>query len=333
MEKVKVGVIGVGHLGSIHLKIWKTNAEIEFVGIYDADVLRAKELAKQYETQAFETLDALVERCDCVTIAVPTSLHYEVAMKCINAGLHCFIEKPVTAHYSEALELIRAAEKKNVLLQVGHVERFNPALTALHSYKLEPLFAEVHRLARFTPRATDVSVILDLMIHDIDIVLWLIKSEVKSIEANGVAILTDSPDIANARLTFENGAVANLTSSRMSAHPMRKLRIFQRDAYFSIDFANQDVEVYKIYENSHPSPSSIPAQMLGTIEAGLKNRNIYFEHPAVPQVNAIENEQKSFISAIKGISPITVTGRAGAEALRVAEEINTTVLKNIVGTL
>ena len=320
-------------MGSIHLRIWKTNPDVEVVGIYDEDRAKSLEMATQYETKSFGSVDELITSCDCVTIAVPTSLHFDIAIKCIKAGLHCFIEKPITAQYAEAVALLAEAEKHDVLIQVGHVERFNPALVALRPYRLEPLFAEVHRLARFTPRATDVSVVHDLMIHDIDLILWLIKSKVKNIEANGVAILTDTPDIANARLTFENGAVANLTSSRMSAHPMRKLRIFQKNAYFSIDFANQDVEVYRIDENALPGESSIPAQMLGTIEAGKKNRHIYFEHPTVLPVNAIEDEQKSFIGAIRGEHPVTVSGYDGSVALQIAEQINTIVLKNIAGTL
>lgn len=339
-NKIKIGVVGTGHLGSIHTKIWSTNPEIELVGIYDVSETRAREIAGQYSIKCFTSLDELIAACDAVTIAVPTTYHYEVAKKSILAGLHCFIEKPITQTYDEALELIRLAHEQDVLIQVGHVERFNSALTALRGQEINPLFIEGHRLSQFKPRATDVSVIHDLMIHDIDIVLWLTKSKVKSIEANGVAVLTDTPDIANARIIFENGAVANLTASRISAHPMRKLRIFRKNAYFSIDFANQNVEVYKIYEDgvapssadSDTAPKS-PAIMLGTIEAGIKNKNIFFEQPAVPSINAIEEEQHAFIRSISGEGDVLVTGEAGAEALRIAEKINEIVIKHIHETL
>ena len=246
MEKVKVAVIGTGHLGTVHTRLWKANNNVELVGVFDTDSEKANKIADDFSCIAFNTLDELLNNCEAVTIAVPTSLHHEVSLKCIEKGVHCLIEKPIASDYIEATEIISKAKQKNVLIQVGHVERFNPALTSLKRYNMEPKFIEAHRLSQFKPRATDVSVIHDLMIHDIDIMLWLINSKVSKIDANGVAILTDNPDIANARITFENGAVANLTASRISARPMRKMRIFQKDAYISIDFGNQDVEVFRI---------------------------------------------------------------------------------------
>lgn len=326
----KTAVIGTGHLGTIHLKIWKQNSDVELVGFYDTDINRAEQISSEFGVKYFPNLDELLEAVDAVTIAVPTIYHYDIAKKCISKGIHCLIEKPITSSYPEALELIKLAEENQVLIQVGHVERFNPALQAISNYQMSPLFIEVHRLSQFKPRATDVSVIHDLMIHDIDIMLSLIKSKVKHIEANGVAILTETPDIANARITFENGAVANLTASRISARPMRKMRVFQKSAYISIDFGKQDVEVYSIKDESEQAQANeVPAIMLGTIEAGVQNKNIFFEKPPVQAINAIEEEQKAFIYSIENHKPTAVTAQDAAEALKIAEEINTMVIENM----
>jgi hypothetical protein len=239
----------------------------------------------------------------------------------IQSGIHCFIEKPITSTYSESSRLLEEARKHSVRIQVGHVERFNPALVALKDHELKPLFIEVHRLSQFKPRATDVSVIHDLMIHDIDIILWLVKSKVKKIEANGVAIITETPDIANARITFENGTVANLTASRISASPMRKLRIFQKDAYFSIDFGNQSIEVFKLLDEK-PDPAKYPiAVNLGSILETENPKNIVYLKPDVPKFNAIQEEQKSFIASIIDNSTTAVTAQEAAEAVRIAEII------------
>lgn len=318
---IKVGVIGVGHLGSIHSKLWKNIEGAQLIGIRDIIEEKNVQIAEELGVRAFSSLDEVIENCDAVTIAVPTSAHYEVASKCIAAGKHCLIEKPITSTYQEALELIDLAEKNNVVIQVGHVERFNPAIAAIKSYELKPLFIESHRLGQFKPRARDVSVIHDLMIHDIDIILWIVNSKVKNIEANGVNVLTDTTDIANARITFENGCVANITASRISAHPMRKMRIFQKDAYLSLDFQEQKVEVYKIYEDGSKPESGMPASMLGSIETGIKNKNIFFELPPVIKSNAIADEQQAFINAIKGIADNPVGAVEASEALKIAEEI------------
>jgi predicted dehydrogenase len=318
----KVGVIGTGHLGRIHTMLWAKNENAELVGIYENSPERAKEIATEFDTKAFDNLDSLLDLCDAVTISVPTVYHFAIAEKCIAKGVHCLIEKPITATNEEANKLIELAEDANVLVQVGHVERFNPAIAALNDFNLDPLFIEAHRLAQFKPRAIDVSVIHDLMIHDIDIVLALTNSKVKSIDANGVAVITDTPDICNARLTFENGAVANLTASRISANPMRKMRIFQKDAYLSIDFGKPDVDIFKLIDQDKTSESQTPTMMLGSIEAGLKNKNIYFEKPTIPKINAIAEEQQSFLDSIQSGKPIAVPARDAAEALRIAEEIN-----------
>ncbi len=321
MQKIKIGIIGVGHLGSIHAKIWKGNPNIELIGIYDTDIDKAKKLANELAIISYDSDAELLNQVDAITIASPTVTHYEVAIKALEMNKHCFIEKPITSTYSEAVQLIKTAESKNVIVQVGHIERFNPAIASIKDRELNPMFIEAHRLSQFRPRAIDVSVIHDLMIHDIDLMLWLIKSEVKSIDATGVSVITDTVDIANARIKFENGAVANLTASRLSANPMRKMRIFQKDAYISIDLGNQELEVFHISSDENYNPSKATT-MLGSIADGLKNKNIYYEKPEVVKYNAIEEEQKSFIDAITSKSPIAVDAYSAASALKIAEEIS-----------
>ncbi|TAL68990.1 MAG: Gfo/Idh/MocA family oxidoreductase [Bacteroidetes bacterium] len=323
MKKIKVSVIGSGHLGSIHTRLWKSTPNAELIGLYDTDSQRAYKIANENGINIFNSLDNAIQSSDAVTISAPTTFHYDIAEKCIESGVHCLIEKPITSTYNEARKLIELSKNKNLVVQVGHVERFNPALMALKDYNLNPMFIEAHRLSQFKPRAIDVSVILDLMIHDIDIMLWLVKSKVEKIDANGVAVLTDTPDIANARIKFENGAVANLTASRISANPMRKLRMFQSNAYISIDFGNQEVEVFRLLDVDETAEgNAIPANMLGTLEAGLTNKKIVFEKPLVPEINAIAEEQKSFIEAIINGSPAAVSAEEAAEALRIAELIS-----------
>jgi hypothetical protein len=326
MADVKISVIGTGHLGSIHVKLWKNTPGAKLEGIFDIDSEKAFALAQEHGCRHFDTIDELIENSDAVTIAAPTSEHYEIAKKCIEYHCHCLIEKPITATHDEAARLIEWAKNNNTLIQVGHVERFNPAIAALKDYELDPMFIEAHRLSQFKPRAIDVSVIHDLMIHDIDIMLWLVKSKVKSIDANGVALLTDAVDIANARITFDNGAVANLTASRISANPMRKMRLFQRNSYLSIDFAERNVEIFRLTDEGEEAPqSSVPATMLGTLEAGSKNKSIYFQKPPVPETNAIADEQAAFVEAISKGSPVPVGAEEAAEALRIAEEINSMI--------
>jgi len=319
---LKVSVIGTGHLGAIHTKLWKESKTTKLLGVFDVNRVRAEEMANKYECIKFNTLNQAIAESDALIISVPTVNHYDVAVKCIENGKHCLIEKPIAYDYKQAKQLIDFAKEKNVKIQVGHVERFNPAMLALRSYALEPLFIEAHRLSQFKARALDVSVIHDLMIHDIDLVLSLVKSTINKIDACGVAVLSDSPDICNARLTFNNGVVANLTASRISANPMRKMRLFQKESYLSIDFAKPDVNIFSIKDADIAMPESIvPAQMLGSIEAGVKNKNIYFEKPHLPDINAIAEEQQSFVDAIMNDTPVLVSGEEAAEALRIAEEI------------
>jgi predicted dehydrogenase len=323
MNKIKVAVIGTGHLGSIHSRLWKSISNAELIGVYDTDFEKSSKIAAEIGCSTFSSIEEVLDSAEAVTIAVPTSLHYDISKKCIERGIHCFIEKPITSTSQEAKELIDLARSKNVIVQVGHVERFNPALYALSGYTINPLFIEAHRLSQFKPRATDVSVVLDLMIHDIDIMLWLVKSEIEQIDANGVAVLTETPDIANARIRFKNGAVANLTASRISAQNMRKMRIFQRNAYISIDFGKQDVEVFRILdENEADGSNSIPAMMLGALNMGTHKRRIVYEKPNITEINAISEEHKSFVEAIMNNSNAAVTAEEAAEALRIAEIIS-----------
>jgi predicted dehydrogenase len=321
-SRLRIAISGTGHLGSIHAKLLAAQAPENSVlcGIYDPDQERSKSLAATYSVQSFSSPEASLEQCDALIIASPTSTHYQVACQAIEQGIHCFIEKPITATYQQARDLISLAEKHNVIVQVGHVERFNPALAALHNYEIKPLFIETHRLAQFKPRATDVSVIHDLMIHDLDIILWLVRSPVISIDANAVAVLTETADIANARITFANGCVANITASRISAQPMRKMRIFQQNGYLSVDFAKPSVDVYRL-SDSAPGADAMPATMLGQIDAGPSKRYILFEQPAVPAINAIAEEHKAFVQAIQGQRPVAVSAHDAAEALRIAGEI------------
>lgn len=321
-ENLKVSVVGVGHLGSIHARLWSNLAGGVLAGIYDADPERANTIAKEIGTKTFATLDEAFSNSSAVTIAVPTTLHFEVAMQAIERGIHCLIEKPITQTYAEAQELIQAARQKGVTVQVGHVERFNPSIAAIKNLGISPLFIEAHRLSQFKPRAIDVSVIHDLMIHDIDIALWLAKSPVESISANGVAVLTETTDIANARINFKNGAVANLTASRISARPMRKMRIFQKNAYISIDFGKQEVEVFKLLREGETGPTeSVPATMLGMLDAGVQNQKIGYFKPKVENVNAIAEEQIAFRDTILSGTPVAVSAEEASEALRIAELI------------
>lgn len=324
---VRIGVIGIGHLGAIHTKLWAGSTKATLQGIYDLDILRSQEIAQQYSCTAFETIDSLLSNVDAVTIASSTNSHFEIAKQCIEARKHCFIEKPITETYLQSQELIALAKKHAVILQVGHVERFNPAMIALSEYSVQPKFIEAHRLSQFKPRAIDVSVVHDLMIHDIDIVMWLVQSKVTAIDANGVNVLTPNIDIANARLTFENGCVANLTASRLSVQAMRKIRMFQENTYFSLDFAKSELEIFRIADADIPQTQQ--ATMLGTIDAGTVKKSIYYDKPTVVPTNAIEQEHIAFVNAIEGTGPIAVTANDAAEALRIVELIQEKCLSKL----
>jgi predicted dehydrogenase len=317
MEKIKVGVIGVGHLGSLHAKMFSSIDSVKLEGVYDSDISRAQNIAAEFQTKSFDSIDMLLPHVDVVSIATPTSSHHTVAMQVLAAGKHLFIEKPITESSEQANDLVEIARKKNLKIQVGHIERFNPALLSIDKFKLHPMFIESHRLAQFNPRGTDVAVIHDLMIHDIDIILSLVKSNVVNIQANGVAVVTNNIDIANARIQFENGCVANVTASRISASKMRKMRLFQRDAYISVNFLDGTSEVFKMVDvNDNTSPSTM---MLGMVEA--TNKKIIYEKPVRKEVNALKYELELFIDCIVNDKEPEVSAEDGKRALEVAHEI------------
>ncbi|HSP12263.1 MAG TPA: Gfo/Idh/MocA family oxidoreductase, partial [Salegentibacter sp.] len=300
---LKVGVLGAGHLGKIHLRLLQESEKYELVGFYDANPENAKKVSEEFNYKAYSDLDKLIQAVDVVDVVTPTLSHFEVAKKAISAGKHLFIEKPITNTYEEAQELIKLAKEKGVKGQVGHVERFNPAFRAVVSRIDNPMFIEAHRLAEFNPRGTDVPVVLDLMIHDIDAILSVVKSKVKSINASGVSVISDTPDIANARIEFENGCVANLTASRISMKNMRKARFFQRDAYISVDFLDKICEVVKM-KDAPENPDEF-AMILQNAE-GIK-KQIYFDNPEVSPNNAILEELETFADAINNNTTPIVT--------------------------
>ena len=316
-KTIKIGVIGVGHLGNFHLKQLGKIPQVSITGLYDNDPNRAEEMSSRNNVQSYNSLDELLDSCDAVSIVTPTGYHYAVADKALDAGCHLFIEKPITASIDHAALLLNKAEKRNKIIQVGHIERFNPAFMALETSNLQPLFIETHRLAPFNPRGNDVPVILDLMIHDLDIVLSLVKSEIKDIRANGVKVVSSTVDIANARLEFENGCVANITASRISQKSMRKMRLFQEEDYITIDFQSGEVEEYKIC--STPPDLSTGDQVVEL--AGAEKRYIHYHKPVITQHDALKEELIHFAdSIIQGQQPET-DGHSAAEALKLALEI------------
>ena len=314
---IKAGVIGAGHLGKIHLHLLKSSKFYDLVGFYDSDRKNAEILNKEKGYRFFETIDELIENCEMVDIVTPTVFHHEIALKAIAKKKHVFIEKPIANSVIEAEEISIAARKLGVLGQVGHVERFNPALKAALVSITNPMFIESHRLAEFNPRGTDVPVVLDLMIHDIDILLSIIKSKVKSVSASGVSIISNTPDIANARIEFENGCVANLTASRISLKKMRKTRFFQKDAYISVDFLDKKVEVVKMKQA--PKKYDEFAMILQNAEG--EKKQIYFENPKIDNSNAILEELEAFSYAIENNTEPIVNFENGTEALKLAFRI------------
>ena len=314
---LKVGVLGAGHLGRIHLKLLQQSEKYELVGFYDPDIANGQRVAEEFKYRYFDQLDALMDAVDVVDIVTPTLSHYNCAIKAITKGKHIFIEKPITKTVVEAEAIRTLASQKHVKGQVGHVERFNPAFTAVKDMIVSPMFIECHRLAEFNPRGTDVPVVLDLMIHDIDIILSVVNSPVKNIHASGVTVISETPDIANARIEFENGCVANLTASRISMKNMRKSRFFQKDAYISVDFLEKKSEVVRMKDvPEHPDEF---AMILQNTE-GVK-KQIYFDKPEVTPNNAILDELESFATAIENNTKPVVSLQQGTNALRVAQRI------------
>ena len=312
---LKVGVFGTGHLGKFHLNNWKEIAEVELVGFYDPDDAIAKEVSEKYQLPRFVDAGALMDACDVVDVVAPTNHHFDICEMAIKKSRHVFVEKPLANTMNEARQLVTLAKESGIKLQVGHVERFNPAFLAVKDLHLNPMFIEVHRLAEFNPRGTEVSVILDLMIHDIDIILSLVKSDVKNISASGVGVMTETPDIANVRIEFNNGCVANLTSSRISMKKMRKIRLFQKDAYIGIDFLNKKTEIIKLKE---PQDTNIFAF---DIETPTGKKTIAMANPVVPEVNAIKEELTAFIHSIQNNTKPVVSEIDGLMAMDVAHQI------------
>ena len=314
---LKVGVLGAGHLGKIHLRLLKQSEKYELVGFYDAFDENANKVAAEFGYKKFDSIAELIAAVDVVDIVTPTLQHFECAKQVIEAGKHIFIEKPISNTVEEAEEIIALAKKYNVKGQVGHVERFNPAFTAVKDKIKNPMFIETHRLAEFNPRGTDVPVVLDLMIHDIDAILSVVKSKVKSINASSVAVISDSPDITNARIEFENGCVANITSSRISMKNMRKSRFFQKDAYISVDYLDKVCEIVRM-QDAPEVPGDF--DMILQNAEGVK-KQIYFDNPNVQANNAILDELETFADAINNNTTPIVTLEDGTEALRVAYQI------------
>lgn len=314
---LKVGVLGAGHLGKIHLRLLQESSKYELIGFYDPDAITGKQVSEEFGYPYFDNLNTLIEAADVVDIVTPTLSHYECAKKAMEEGKHIFIEKPITNTLEEAEELLDLQVRYKVKGQVGHVERFNPAFTAVKESIAKPMFIEAHRLAEFNPRGTDVPVVLDLMIHDIDVILSVVDSEVKDIKASGVSVISNSPDIANARIAFENGCVANLTASRISLKNMRKSRFFQRDAYISVDFLDKKVEVVRMKD----APEEPGAFDMILQNAEGVSKQIYFENPEIETNNAIKDELETFADAIKQDTEPIVSLKQGTKALRVALQI------------
>ena len=319
---LKIGVFGVGHLGKFHLNNWKEIPGVELVGFFDPNDQQAQDVEQKYGLQRFTNIDSLINACDAVDIVAPTDHHFHLCQHAIRAGKHVFVEKPLAETLEEARELVKLAQESGIKCQVGHVERFNPAFVAVKDLGLQPLFIEVHRLAQFNPRGTEVSVILDLMIHDIDIILSLVKSDVRSISASGVAVLTETPDNANARIEFHNGCVANLTSSRISMKKMRKMRLFQKDAYIGIDFLEKKAEVIQMDLGEDPNAFTFD------IPTPDGSKSIAIRNPNVTDSNAIKEELIAFKRSIEENSRPIVNETDGLNAMDVAHRILEKIAQN-----
>jgi predicted dehydrogenase len=320
---LKIGVFGVGHLGRIHLKCLLGLPQMyELVGFYDTNIEAGRKISQETGVPFFENRELLLQAADIIDIVTPTTTHFELAQECMRAGKHIFVEKPITQTVSQGLELCRLADERGVQAQVGHVERFNPAFLALDGYKLDPKFIEVHRLAMFNPRGTDVSVVEDLMIHDLDIMLALVDSPVYKVSANGVAIVSKHADIANARIEFDNGAVANITASRISLKQMRKFRLFQPDAYISMDFLNKQTELVRLHDQA-------PANAVNftELDTAIGRKYLEISMPQTEATNAIQMELQLFGQAILQNTPPKVPLQAGLAALELAHWILETINK------
>ena len=313
LNKVRVGIIGTGHLGRYHALNYAQIPEAALVGVTDLEPGKAQAVASESGSTAYNDLESLLKNVEAVSVAVPTNEHFHVCQTVLKKGIHCLVEKPIAQNIDEANQLIAMANKKRVIFQVGHVERFNPAISALQGVKIEPRFIESHRLALFNPRGTEVAVVLDLMIHDIDIILSLVKSSVQHVDASGVSVVSDSIDIANARIRFENGCVANLTASRISQKKMRKMRLFQKDTYITIDFLQKKSEIFQLVEKGNGE-----GIVIGDIGIGQKKREIIYRSPKTSQKEGLRKELETFIQTVRGEHPPAVSGEEGRASLSLA---------------
>jgi predicted dehydrogenase len=313
---LKIGIFGVGHLGKFHIDNWKNIEQVTIVGFYDPNDAVANEVSTNYQLKRYLSIDELLDQVDAVDVVTPTQFHFEVCESALRKSKHVFVEKPLANNMEEAISLLKLTKEAKVKFQVGHVERFNPAFVALQKKSLNPMFIEVHRLAQFNPRGTEVSVILDLMIHDIYIILSIVKSDIKNISASGVAVMTETPDIANVRIEFHNGCVANLTSSRISMKKMRKMRLFQKDAYIGIDFLEKKSEVIRLKGDEE-------SEELFTFDIETPNgtRSIAVENPVTESTNALKAELTAFRDAILNDTPTVVSEMDGFHALDIAHQI------------
>lgn len=320
---LKVGIIGTGHLGKLHTKLFKEITNCELIGIHDIDEAKLNSVSQEFAVAPFSNIDDLLNQVDAVSIVSTTSAHYKIAKKALENGKHVFVEKPITARIDEGEEIVELAKKNGLNMQVGHIERFNPALLSLEKFPLEPTFIQSDRLSQFNLRGTDVAVVHDLMIHDIDIILSLVKSDVKQVNASGVAVVTDNIDIANARIEFVNGTVANVTASRISQKKMRKMRMFQKDAYITLDFTTGVSEIFRLLQPGDPASENLMA--FGEIGVGEKKKLLVYEQPELKEVNALKYELQLFVNSILEKKEPMVTGADGLKALKVAEEIITKI--------
>lgn len=321
---LRIGVLGVGHLGKFHLNNWKNIEGIDLVGFFDPNDDVAREVSEKYQLKRYDNAEDLINACDAVDIVAPTTFHYELCEKAVKKGKHVFVEKPLCDTMEQAQDLVKLTKEANVKFQVGHVERFNPAFLAIKNEKLNPMFIEVHRLAQFNPRGTDVSVILDLMIHDIDAILSIVKSTVKNISASGVAVMSDTPDIANVRIEFNNGCVANLTSSRISMKKMRKMRLFQKDAYIGIDFLEKKTEIIKLKSDNDADAFTFD------IETANGVKTIAVHNPSITDGNAIKMELEAFRDSISNNTDTAVNIMSGYMAMDIAHQILSRIRNNTI---
>ncbi len=322
MKKLKTAVVGVGHLGRHHLKWLAQLPGSELAGIYDIDSEKSGKYAGEYRTTAFDSLETLADHAEVVSVVVPTTAHYEVASFLVERGVHCLIEKPITTDLKQAVRLRDIAEEKGVKVTVGQIERFNPAVQSLSGVDVRPSFIEAHRLAAFDPRGTDVAVVLDLMIHDIDLILMFVKSKIVDVQASAVAVISEQADIANARLTFENGAVANLTASRISLRPMRKLRIFQKSGYYSLDLAEKQTDLYSLAESGLKEDGI-------RIPLGKSGQDIVYRKLPDSGEDMLRTELEVFLDAVANDGAVAVPVAEACEALRVALEVERIGIESI----